>query len=416
MAPSATTTRRDKASRRLPRISPEYGRHACSRGIVRHTDDSSLILGSGLGAPFARESRRVVGRTTGVVTVPGRETSAMENDGARQLRNPVLIAAFEGWNDAGEAATAGIEHLERVWNAGAVAALDPDEYYDFQVNRPLVSVDDDGKRSIEWPTTRLSVVSIEEHGRDIVLLRGIEPNMRWRAFCAELLSVATDLGVRAGRHARRAAGRRAAHPAGARHRHHQRPRPGRDARARAVPLRGPHRHRRRVPGRRRPRRPRRRVALGGRAPLRRPVPVPQGHAGAAAAGRGPPRPRRCRWATSPSRPRPGSTASMSSPRKTPTSPSTSAASKRRATPSTSRGLRRAHRPRVRALPPPPRHLTPAPPRMITFTTRFPATRGLQTSCCTDGPRDVTASAHTTTVGLRVRAKAAWYRAATVSSR
>lgn len=118
----------------------------------------------------------------------------MENDGARQLRNPVLIAAFEGWNDAGEAATAGIEHLESVWNAGSVASLDPDEYYDFQVNRPLVSVDDDGKRSIEWPTTRLSVVSIEEHGRDIVLLRGIEPNMRWRAFCAELLSVATDLG------------------------------------------------------------------------------------------------------------------------------------------------------------------------------------------------------------------------------
>ncbi|WP_053202213.1 PAC2 family protein [Jiangella muralis] len=118
----------------------------------------------------------------------------MENDGARQLRNPVLIAAFEGWNDAGEAATAGIEHLESVWNAGSVASLDPDEYYDFQVNRPLVSVDDDGRRSIEWPTTRLSVVSIEEHGRDIVLLRGIEPNMRWRAFCAELLSVATDLG------------------------------------------------------------------------------------------------------------------------------------------------------------------------------------------------------------------------------
>ncbi|TDD65022.1 PAC2 family protein [Jiangella aurantiaca] len=118
----------------------------------------------------------------------------MENDGARQLRNPVLIAAFEGWNDAGEAATAGIEHLERVWNAGAVAALDPDEYYDFQVNRPLVSVDDHGNRSIQWPTTRLSVVSLKEHERDIVLLRGIEPNMRWRAFCAELLSVATDLG------------------------------------------------------------------------------------------------------------------------------------------------------------------------------------------------------------------------------
>lgn len=118
----------------------------------------------------------------------------MEIDGAPQLRNPVLIAAFEGWNDAGESATAGVEHLERAWNADAVAALDPDEYYDFQVNRPLVSVDEDAVRSIQWPTTRLSVVSLEDHDRDIVLLRGIEPNMRWRAFCAELLSVATDLG------------------------------------------------------------------------------------------------------------------------------------------------------------------------------------------------------------------------------
>jgi predicted ATP-grasp superfamily ATP-dependent carboligase len=118
----------------------------------------------------------------------------MEIDGAPQLRNPVLIAAFEGWNDAGEAATAGIEHLERAWSADAVASLDPDEYYDFQVNRPMVSVDEDAVRSIQWPTTRLSVVSLEDHDRDIVLLRGIEPNMRWRAFCAELLSVATDLG------------------------------------------------------------------------------------------------------------------------------------------------------------------------------------------------------------------------------
>nr|WP_221441639.1 PAC2 family protein [Jiangella mangrovi] len=116
----------------------------------------------------------------------------MEIDGAPQLRNPVLIAAFEGWNDAGEAATAGVEHLERVWNGESVAALDPDEYYDFQVNRPLVSVDEDAVRSIEWPTTRLSVASLDD--RDIVLLRGIEPNMRWRAFCAELLSVAADLG------------------------------------------------------------------------------------------------------------------------------------------------------------------------------------------------------------------------------
>ncbi|TDE09523.1 PAC2 family protein [Jiangella asiatica] len=119
----------------------------------------------------------------------------MELDGTPQLRDPVLIAAFEGWNDAGEAATAGVEHLEHEWRATPVAALDPDQYYDFQVNRPQVSVDETGLRSIEWPTTRLSVVHLDDADRDIVLLRGIEPNMRWRGFCAELLAVAADLGV-----------------------------------------------------------------------------------------------------------------------------------------------------------------------------------------------------------------------------
>ncbi|WP_281172755.1 PAC2 family protein [Jiangella gansuensis] len=119
----------------------------------------------------------------------------MELDGTPQLRDPVLIAAFEGWNDAGEAATAGIEHLEREWEATPVAALDPDQYYDFQVNRPQVSVDETGTRSLQWPTTRLSVVTLEDADRDIILLRGIEPNMRWRGFCAELLATAADLGV-----------------------------------------------------------------------------------------------------------------------------------------------------------------------------------------------------------------------------
>ncbi|WP_240760258.1 PAC2 family protein, partial [Phytoactinopolyspora endophytica] len=119
----------------------------------------------------------------------------IELESVPQLNEPVLIAAFEGWNDAGEAATAAIEHLEQTWQATPLASLDPDEYYDFQVNRPLVSIDDDGKRSLQWPTTRLSLAHHPDLGRDIVLLRGIEPNMRWRGFCAELLGVAAELGV-----------------------------------------------------------------------------------------------------------------------------------------------------------------------------------------------------------------------------
>jgi proteasome assembly chaperone (PAC2) family protein len=107
----------------------------------------------------------------------------------------VLVAAFEGWNDAGEAATDAIAHLEQVWGAEEVAALDPDEFYDFQVNRPAVSLVDGTTRHISWPTTRFLVARLPDAERDLVLLRGVEPNMRWRAFCDEVLRIAVELGV-----------------------------------------------------------------------------------------------------------------------------------------------------------------------------------------------------------------------------
>jgi proteasome assembly chaperone (PAC2) family protein len=116
-------------------------------------------------------------------------------DGLPALRRPVLVAAFEGWNDAGDAATSAVEHLERAWNATPVAALDPEDYYDFQVNRPTVALEDGIARRISWPTTRFSVCSLPGAERDAVLVRGLEPNMRWRAFCSELLAVAQELGV-----------------------------------------------------------------------------------------------------------------------------------------------------------------------------------------------------------------------------
>jgi proteasome assembly chaperone (PAC2) family protein len=119
----------------------------------------------------------------------------VELTGVRKLDDPVLVAAFEGWNDAGEAATAVIEHLEASWQAVKLGALDPEDYYDFQVHRPHVAVDESGVRSLDWPTTRISLARPPGTERDVVLLRGIEPNMRWRAFCAELLATATELGV-----------------------------------------------------------------------------------------------------------------------------------------------------------------------------------------------------------------------------
>jgi proteasome assembly chaperone (PAC2) family protein len=113
-----------------------------------------------------------------------------------ELRDPVLVAAFEGWNDAGDAATGAIEFLELAWDAGPLTELDPDDYYDFQVNRPTVSLVDGVTRRISWPTTRLSVCRPDGADFDLVLVRGIEPNMRWRSFCDELLAIVRDLGVR----------------------------------------------------------------------------------------------------------------------------------------------------------------------------------------------------------------------------
>nr|WP_202533384.1 PAC2 family protein [Streptomyces sp. SID4923] len=106
-----------------------------------------------------------------------------------------MVAAFEGWNDAGDAASTAVAHLDREWKGEVFAALDAEDYYDFQVNRPTVWLDN-GVRKITWPTTRLSVVRVGgDKPRDLVLVRGIEPSMRWRSFCNELLGFAHELGV-----------------------------------------------------------------------------------------------------------------------------------------------------------------------------------------------------------------------------
>ena len=111
------------------------------------------------------------------------------------LTGAVLIAAFEGWNDAGEAASSGIEHLHRCWQATKVAELNPDDYYDFQATRPTVHMVDGVTRRVEWPTTTLSICRPPGSEDDVVLVCGPEPNLRWRAYCDELLEHADRLGV-----------------------------------------------------------------------------------------------------------------------------------------------------------------------------------------------------------------------------
>ena len=118
-----------------------------------------------------------------------------EFDGLPVLRSPVAIAAFEGWNDAADASTAAVEHLERVWSAKTVAELDPEEFYDFQVNRPTVTQSETGERRIVWPTTRFAVARPPGADTDVVLIRGIEPSTRWRSFCNDLLELCHSLEV-----------------------------------------------------------------------------------------------------------------------------------------------------------------------------------------------------------------------------
>ncbi|WP_061292637.1 PAC2 family protein [Herbidospora cretacea] len=119
----------------------------------------------------------------------------IELEGLPELVDPVLIAAFEGWNDAGEASSAVLAHLEAEWKATPLVELDPEDYYDFQVTRPIVELGEGMTRSITWPTTRLLVARPPGAKRDVVLLRGIEPNMRWRTFCQEIVGLCHELGI-----------------------------------------------------------------------------------------------------------------------------------------------------------------------------------------------------------------------------
>ena len=119
----------------------------------------------------------------------------IEFEALPDLVDPVLVAAFEGWNDAGDAASDAIDHLREAWGATPLAEMDPEDYYDYQVNRPMIAFDDEGVRRLTWPTTRLYVARLPLAARDVVLVHGIEPNMRWRQFSEEILVLAAELGV-----------------------------------------------------------------------------------------------------------------------------------------------------------------------------------------------------------------------------
>lgn len=111
------------------------------------------------------------------------------------LRNPIMIASFEGWNDAGESASGALMHLLTAWNHQEIGRLDPEAYYDFQVNRPFIRIDETVVREIVWPNTILYAASTPHLSNDFLIVKGIEPSMRWSTFANEILDVADDYEV-----------------------------------------------------------------------------------------------------------------------------------------------------------------------------------------------------------------------------
>ena len=107
----------------------------------------------------------------------------------------MLIAAFEGWNDAGDGASDAAGYLARRWGAQPFASIDPEEFYDFTSTRPEVRLEGGLTRALDWPENTFSWAPLGGTGRDVVLLRGVEPQLRWRTFASLVMEVATALGV-----------------------------------------------------------------------------------------------------------------------------------------------------------------------------------------------------------------------------
>lgn len=110
-------------------------------------------------------------------------------------RVTVMLAAFEGWNDAGEAASDALRYLNKLWGGKKVGSIDADEYYDFQFTRPTIRRTASGERKIKWPATRIFKASVPDSNVDVIFVQGTEPSYKWRAYTAELLVHAEALSV-----------------------------------------------------------------------------------------------------------------------------------------------------------------------------------------------------------------------------
>jgi len=110
------------------------------------------------------------------------------------LRRPVLVAAFRGWNDGGQGATLGAGYLARQWGAESFAEIESENFYDFQAVRPLVSLEEGLTRKLEWPENTFLHAPIPDLDRDAVILIGVEPNLRWKTYSGLVLELGQELG------------------------------------------------------------------------------------------------------------------------------------------------------------------------------------------------------------------------------
>src|SRR4051812_21689451 len=111
------------------------------------------------------------------------------------LRDPIIVCAFKGWNDAGEAASAAVQFLCEAFDAQPLADIDPQDYYDFTAVRPSVRLVDGRSRAIDWPENSFHAARVPAADRDLIMLGGIEPSLHWKAFCDDVLEIAQATGA-----------------------------------------------------------------------------------------------------------------------------------------------------------------------------------------------------------------------------
>src|SRR4051794_28826412 len=116
-------------------------------------------------------------------------------DSHPNLERPVLIAAFRGWNDGGQGASLAGAYPPRAWSAIEFASIDPENFYDFQATRPMVSLVEGRTRRIDWPENTFMHAALPGGGRDAIIMLGVEPNLRWRSFSEHVTQVAHEFKV-----------------------------------------------------------------------------------------------------------------------------------------------------------------------------------------------------------------------------